>query len=134
MPLPVPLLLPILPMSRARRLRLPICWKYQPRPLRWKAAYPTKLLPLAKGWVLVLSVFFVDGQGAGAIDGYHVNVSPSNGPLYAQINSAGILTMIGLNEGVAVVEVTAIDGYDSNGSGDIADDDPSVVIHCHRKG
>ena len=89
---------------------------------------PNQTVALGQRLELVLSVFFVDGQGAGAIDGYHVNVSPSNGPLFAYFSSAGVLTMIGLNEGVAVVQVTAIDGYDSNGSGDVADDDPSVVF------
>ena len=89
---------------------------------------PNQVIALGERRVLDLSVFFVDGQGAGAIDGYHGNVSPVNGPLFVQISSAGILTMVGLSEGVAAVEVTAIDGYDSDGDGDVADDDPSLLF------
>ena len=87
---------------------------------------PNQTIALGQRLVLDLSVFFVDGQGVGAIDDYHANVSPGNGPVYARISTASLLTMIGLREGVAVVQVTAIDGYDSNGSGDVADDDPSL--------
>ena len=89
---------------------------------------PNQTIGLGERRVLDLSVFFVDGQGAGAIDGYHGNVSPNSGPLFARISSAGIMTMVGLSEGVAAVEITAIDGYDSDGNGDVADDDPSLLF------
>ena len=89
---------------------------------------PNQTIALGQRRVLDLSFFFVDGKGVGAIDGYHVNVSPSDAPVFARISSAGLLTIIGLNEGVAVVVATAIDGYDSNGSGDAADDDPSLIF------
>ena len=89
---------------------------------------PNQEIDLGDRRVLDLAEFFVDGQGAGAIDSYHGNVTPEGGPLFAQITPAGILTMIGLSEGVAVVEVTAIDGYDSDGNGDTADDDPSLFF------
>ena len=89
---------------------------------------PNQTIALGQRRVLDLSFFFVDGKGVGAIDGYHVNVSPSDAPVFARISSAALLTLIGLQQGVAVVEATAIDGYDSNGSGDVADDDPSLNI------
>jgi hypothetical protein len=89
---------------------------------------PNQTIGLGERRVLDLSVFFVDGQGAGAIDSYQGKVSPDGGPLFAQFSSEGILTMIGLSEGVAAVEVTAIDGYDSDGNGDAADDDPSLLF------
>ena len=89
---------------------------------------PNQIIGLGERRVLDLSVFFVDGQGAGAIDGYHGNVSPNSGPLFARISSAGVMTMVGLSEGVAAVEITAIDGYDSDGNGDVADDDPSLLF------
>ncbi len=87
---------------------------------------PDQAIALGETRVLDLSVFFVDGRGAGAIDGYRADVFPGDGPLFAQISSGSLLTMIGLSEGVAVVGATAIDGYDSSGSGDAADDDPSL--------